>query len=93
MITNEKGNAGGFIGGYVQNRRNKANVKSRSIISIDIDEVPQGVNVWENIEGLQISRLLCIQHTSIQKMIHGTGSSYLCITTLSRNTIKRSHDI
>ncbi|MFK4323445.1 P4 family phage/plasmid primase-like protein [Bacillus sp. RC55] len=51
MITNEKGNAGGFIGGYVQNRRNKANVKSRSIILIDIDEVPEGVNVWENIEG------------------------------------------
>ncbi|QWH59854.1 DNA primase [Bacillus mycoides] len=51
MITNEKGNAGGFIGGYVQDRRNKANVKSRSIILIDIDEVPEGVNVWENIEG------------------------------------------
>ncbi|EOP82977.1 phage/plasmid primase, P4 family domain-containing protein [Bacillus cereus HuB4-4] len=51
LITNEKGNAGGFIGGYVQDRRNKANVKSRSIILIDIDEVPEGVNVWENIEG------------------------------------------
>ncbi|PGS09916.1 VapE domain-containing protein [Bacillus pseudomycoides] len=51
MITTKKGNAGGFVGGYVQNKRNKENVKSRSIISIDIDEVPQGLNVWENIEG------------------------------------------
>lgn len=51
MITTEKGNAGGFVGGYVQERRNKANVKSRSMITIDIDEVPEGVNVWENIEG------------------------------------------
>ncbi|PFT97980.1 DNA primase [Bacillus thuringiensis] len=51
MITNEKGNAGGFIGGYVQDHRNKVNVKSRSIMLIDIDEVPEGVNVWENIEG------------------------------------------
>ncbi|PEW67201.1 DNA primase [Bacillus cereus] len=49
-ITLEKGKAGGFVGGYVQGKRNKENVKSRSIISIDIDEVPQGVNVWENIE-------------------------------------------
>ncbi|PGS61460.1 DNA primase [Bacillus cereus] len=51
LITNKKGNAGGFIGGYVQNNRNKSNVKSRSMITIDIDEVPQGVNVWKNIEG------------------------------------------
>ncbi|PEU67481.1 DNA primase [Bacillus cereus] len=49
MINTKKGNAGGFVGGYVQDRRNKANVKSRSIISIDIDEVPKGVHLWENI--------------------------------------------
>lgn len=50
-ITSKKGKAGGFIGGYVQNNRSKSNVKSRSFLSIDIDEVPQGVNVWDNIEG------------------------------------------
>ncbi|PEF32935.1 DNA primase family protein [Bacillus wiedmannii] len=50
MITNEKGNAGGFIGGYVQDKRNKENVKSRSLVLIDIDSVLQGLDVWENIE-------------------------------------------
>lgn len=49
-ITPEKGSAGGFVGGYVQDKRNNSNVKSRSMITIDIDEVPQGVKVWENIE-------------------------------------------
>ncbi|MGG1327416.1 phage/plasmid primase, P4 family [Bacillus tropicus] len=50
-ITGKKGKAGGFIGGYVQNNRNNSNVKSRSIVTIDIDEVPQGIHVWENIVG------------------------------------------
>ncbi|PEP86908.1 DNA primase family protein [Bacillus toyonensis] len=48
-ITSKKGKAGGFIGGYVQHNRNNSNVKSRSIVTIDIDEVPQGIHVWENI--------------------------------------------
>ncbi|WP_144519365.1 DNA primase family protein [Bacillus thuringiensis] len=49
-ITTEKGSAGGFVGGYVHEKRNNSNVKSRSMITIDVDEVPQGVNVWGNIE-------------------------------------------
>lgn len=51
IFTDKKGDAGGFIGGYVHNSRNKDNVKSRSLITIDIDEVPQGLDMWENIEG------------------------------------------
>ncbi|PEP93142.1 VapE domain-containing protein, partial [Bacillus toyonensis] len=50
-ITGKKGKAGGFIGGYVKNSRNNENVKSRSMVTIDIDEVPQGIHVWENIAG------------------------------------------
>lgn len=49
-ITSQKGSAGGFVGGYVQDSRSKQNTKSRSLITIDIDEVPEGLNVWENIE-------------------------------------------
>ncbi|MGQ3740936.1 DNA primase family protein, partial [Bacillus sp. Fil] len=49
-ITTDKGSAGGFVGGYVHEKRNNSNVKSRSMITIDIDNVPQGVQVWENIE-------------------------------------------
>lgn len=50
-FTNIKGDAGGFIGGYVHNNRNKDNVKSRSLITIDVDEVQQGLDMWESIEG------------------------------------------
>ncbi|MFD1708916.1 phage/plasmid primase, P4 family [Siminovitchia sediminis] len=52
-VTRNKGSAGGFVGGFVQNERTNNNTKSRSIVTIDIDtdNPPQNLNVWAEIEG------------------------------------------
>ena len=48
-ITYKKGGNGGFVGGWVENSRNNANVKTRSLMTIDIDDQPND-DVWGNVE-------------------------------------------
>ncbi|MYL47668.1 hypothetical protein GLV94_18675 [Virgibacillus halodenitrificans] len=48
-IAKLKGTAGGFVGGYVKDNRKSENVKTRNIITLDIDHVSSDINVWKNI--------------------------------------------
>jgi len=46
-IMHKKGGNGGFVGGWVEGKRKKENVKSRFLITIDIDDQPND-DVWGN---------------------------------------------
>lgn len=48
-ITSKKGSAGGFVGGWVEGERKNKNVKTRSLITIDIDDQPNN-DIWGNVE-------------------------------------------
>src|SRR5699024_7151187 len=49
-ITNKKGSAGGFIGGWVDDKRSNENVRTRSMLTFDIDNKEDALKVRENIE-------------------------------------------
>lgn len=63
-ITSKKGGAGGFIGGYVKETRSKSNVQSRSMITIDIDDI-SNIDVWGNVKDYtNFASLLYSSHNS-----------------------------
>ena len=44
---------GGFVGGELSGERRKAeNVKSRSVLTLDLDSVPEGVEIWPYIDSI-----------------------------------------
>src|SRR5699024_11432910 len=49
-VTSMKSSAGGFIGGYVVGHRSNDNVRSRSLISLDIDDETDNKGLWTHIQ-------------------------------------------
>lgn len=62
LITEEKGSAGGFVGGWVQDNRADKNVLTRSMITIDIDSEMDTTEVWEHVEGY--SNFACVMYST-----------------------------
>ncbi len=63
-ISKQKGSAGGFIAGRVKNKRNKTNVHSRSMITLDIDDTTS-IDIWDNVKNYtNFSILLYSSHNS-----------------------------
>lgn len=58
---------GGFVGGMLSGGRRQAdNIKSRSIITLDLDLIPTGVDIWTIVELLDFSAAMYSTHSSTE---------------------------
>src|SRR5699024_7965666 len=61
-ITDKKGSAGGFVGGWIENTRENKNVQTRSMITIDIDDGMDTTKVWGNVE--DYTNFSCVMYST-----------------------------